>query len=343
MGSQITKNNHYVPQFYLRNWSTDGNTLYLYRTLVSDKNVPLWTRASIEHVASHQHLYTIMVDGEPNDYYEKWFNSEFETPAQSVLEKVIHGSRLTHADYELLIQFLAVQMVRTPKWYEAIKSIISDIFPKTLENTVAKLEEYIKHHNSIPSLPKQVEIDPLQFRVKIKPEADTAASLLEVQLFTGQKMWLTQIQKMLPKIISVFKQNTWCILESAEGVEYPTRDDPVVCTGYRNNNNYWFKGVGINQKHVNIFMPLTPKHLLFAEVGRETKSRQINTELSTLLCEMIIKHTNRGIYSTSIIKGMLALHPRIVNPSIYKAEQELWNTWHESQRIAEHDWDSEHL
>ncbi len=340
MGNNITKNNHYVPQFYLRNWSKDGKTIFVYRTLVSDKEVPLWTRTSIEHIASHQHLYTILVDGEPNDYYEKWFNSEFETPAQPAIEKVIRGIHLTYRDYELLIQFLAAQIVRTPKWHASINDHISEIFPNALKQTVDKLEDTIKSQKSLPSLSQKVS-DRFQIHIKITPEEDTDTSILEAKLYTGQKMWLTRINVMLPKIVSVLKKNSWTILEAANNQEFPTSDDPVVCMGYRNSSDYWFKGVGLKQKNANIFMPLTPKHLLFTEVGHETKARQINYEFNTLINEVIIKHANRNIFSTSKIKGMLALHPRIINPTLFNEEQAFWRTWLESQRDAEQNWDSE--
>ena len=42
---EITHDNHYVPQFYLRNWSTDGLRVFTYRLLASHPNVPLWELA----------------------------------------------------------------------------------------------------------------------------------------------------------------------------------------------------------------------------------------------------------------------------------------------------------
>lgn len=49
--NQITHNNHYVPQFYLKNWSQDGNSIFVYNLLVSDSRIPYWGRKKIKSTA----------------------------------------------------------------------------------------------------------------------------------------------------------------------------------------------------------------------------------------------------------------------------------------------------
>ncbi|WP_158408584.1 DUF4238 domain-containing protein [Desulfosporosinus fructosivorans] len=39
--NQTTHNNHYIPQFYLKNWSQDGINIYIYSLLVPDSRNPL--------------------------------------------------------------------------------------------------------------------------------------------------------------------------------------------------------------------------------------------------------------------------------------------------------------
>lgn len=43
MNQNISHRNHYIPQFYLKNWSPDGRTIQTYSILVSNENVPYWT------------------------------------------------------------------------------------------------------------------------------------------------------------------------------------------------------------------------------------------------------------------------------------------------------------
>ncbi len=340
MGNQITKNNHYVPQFYLRNWSQDGKTVLTYRTLVSSSSVPMWEPLSIERVASHQHLYTIEVNGQPSDEIEKWFNSNFETPAQPAIEKVVAGKHLSREDYQLLVKFLVVQMVRTPSWNNYLVNKATELFPKTLESVGKKLEAILKNKETLPPVAPLVEPNPFQIHVQFSTGDSTNISYIEAEMFIGQKMWLAEIKRLLPRIIPVLNHHSWCILEAAPGVDFPTSDDPVVRVGFRSSDNYWFEGVGANQPNANIFLPLSPKHLLYTKVGKSQKSRQLDAEKSNLLRQLIISHADRHVFSTSVIKGISAFKPRIVNAELFKAEQTAWNNWHESQREAERDWDS---
>lgn len=340
MANSITKNNHYVPQFYLRNWSQDGKTILTYRTLVSSNKVPMWELMSIERIASRQHLYTIAVNGLPSDEIEKWFNSNFETPARPAIEKVVAGRHLSREDYQFLVKFLAVQMVRTPSWHEDLAKKITELFPKTLENVGKKLEEILKNNEALPPVTPLVEPNPYQVHAQIIPDDNTDTSYIKAEIFIGQKMWLDEIQGLLPKIIPLLSKHIWCILEAAPSVDFPTSDDPVVRVGFRANTDYWFEGVGINQPNATIFLPLSPKHILFTEVGKSIKSKQLDTENSNLLREIIIKHAYMHVFSTVEIKGMSAFKPRIVNTEQFKAEQLAWKEWHESQREAERDWDS---
>ena len=54
---QITHNNHYVPEFYLRNWSNDGKKIFVYSLLVSNTNVPYWEQKSIRSTAVWNDYY----------------------------------------------------------------------------------------------------------------------------------------------------------------------------------------------------------------------------------------------------------------------------------------------
>jgi hypothetical protein len=93
--AQLKHDNHFVPQFYLKQWSKDGNLIYSYRILVSDKRVPEWRLRSIRGVAFHPDLYTTISNGQEIDKFEQWIETEFETPAQEALHKVIRNKVLT--------------------------------------------------------------------------------------------------------------------------------------------------------------------------------------------------------------------------------------------------------
>ena len=85
MNQNISHRNHYIPQFYLKNWSSDGRTIQTYSILVSNENVPYWTKQSIKNTAVWNDFYTRVVGVEELDDFEHWFDREFESPAKPIL------------------------------------------------------------------------------------------------------------------------------------------------------------------------------------------------------------------------------------------------------------------
>ena len=112
--NQISHSNHYVPQFYLKNWSQDGNNIYVYSILVSDSRVPYWSLRRIKSTAVWNDFYTRKVGQNEIDDFEKWFDREFETPAKKVFDSLKNNHNLNKDESEVLSRFVAAQHLRTP-------------------------------------------------------------------------------------------------------------------------------------------------------------------------------------------------------------------------------------
>ena len=106
MNQNISHRNHYIPQFYLKNWSLDGRTIQTYSILVSNENVPYWTKQSIKNTAVWNDFYTRVVGVEELDDFEHWFDREFESPAKPILDKLISGAKLSREEHKALSRFV---------------------------------------------------------------------------------------------------------------------------------------------------------------------------------------------------------------------------------------------
>lgn len=102
MNQNISHRNHYIPQFYLKNWSPDGRTIQTYSILVSNENVPYWTKQSIKNTAVWNDFYTRVVGVEELDDFEHWFDREFESPAKPIFDKLISGAKLSREEHKAL-------------------------------------------------------------------------------------------------------------------------------------------------------------------------------------------------------------------------------------------------
>ena len=109
--TQLRKNNHYVPQLYLKQWMTNGK-IPTYRLLVPNEGVHLWKDHSLKGIAYHQHLYTYLVGQEETDEFERWLSNEFEAPAEEAIHLAINDERMSQEHWKKLIRFAVAQDVR---------------------------------------------------------------------------------------------------------------------------------------------------------------------------------------------------------------------------------------
>jgi len=94
---------HYIPQRYLKNFAITGrpNFIWLY-----DKERGTRTPAAIKQVAQEPRFYEPEVETELADRVER--------PANVVLQKVIAGDRISQAEREAIVYYMATMIMRVP-------------------------------------------------------------------------------------------------------------------------------------------------------------------------------------------------------------------------------------
>ncbi len=138
----LSKDNHFVPQGLLRQWSDDGKRIFGYRTLVSHAQVPEWQHCSIRGLASQEHLYTTVDSSSESDEFERWIEREFETPGLMAIQALVQGSRLSPADWQAMLKFTMLQDIRTPLHFlESVRRWHKEM-PETLETVVRDVEAF---------------------------------------------------------------------------------------------------------------------------------------------------------------------------------------------------------
>lgn len=145
MSQNITRRNHYIPQFYLKNWSLDGKTIRTYSILVSNANVPYWTQQSIKNTAVWNDFYTRVVGNEELDDFEHWFDQEFERPAKPIFDKLINDEKLSKEEIKILSHFVFAQCFRTPAAYLRLTKQNLKIFPDAMNEVCGKLNKVSEH------------------------------------------------------------------------------------------------------------------------------------------------------------------------------------------------------
>jgi hypothetical protein len=340
--SQISRDNHFVPQLYLKHWSKDGHRILSYRILVSNNQVPKWELRSIRGVAFHRDLYTEFSNHQEVDEFEKWLESEYEAPAQESLVKVLQDKKLESSDWERLALLLGAQDVRTPTNYlesmEQWNRTLPPILENTLKNAVSHLEStQQENHSTIESNNREQSFFKDHFNIQVLPSIDLEPDKgqVGVSVMLSRSFWLESQRFLLSKTANSLLKHKWSIVKPSKGNRWFTCDHPVVRLNYYGDGTYDLKG-GWDNKGGNLFMPLSPQHLLFTEIGSDLPDRFVFSPEKTLIIQKFLaEKALRWIFAYDRMNVVPKLRPRHIDPVAFKAEQEQWKNWHNEQSKAE--------
>ncbi|TWB15546.1 uncharacterized protein DUF4238 [Nitrospirillum amazonense] len=334
----ITGDNHYLSQGYLKHWESSPGHIQLYRILVSDERVPLWRERRIKGIGYQQHLYTRRITGQESDEIEQWFSKEFETPAESAIQRALHNDRLTPDDWRRLVRYLAMHDVRTParlvEYLEMANRTTPLALEKTMQDLAARLEA-VKQGRGAPPSPGPLDMAfPLKVTTTITEGEEFGT--VQAETATGRALWLWAIQRLLTRTAKVLEQHKWTIMQPVKGMAWFTTDKPVIRLNFHDSNRYDFKA-GWASKGSEILMPLGPEHLLYTRIGERPPPRgtRFSADETILLRRMMAEHAHRYIFAHTVDATVPQLRPRTANAEFYRQELEQWNRWHAQQAESE--------
>lgn len=186
-------------------------------------------------------------------------------------------------------------------------------------------------------LPLRVEKNAdFPLRVTTKISEGEKFGTLSVETAVGRASWLWAIKHLLNNAAKILHNHRWTIMRPAKGMSWFTSDKPVMRLNYYGPGKYDFKG-GWGKVGTEIFMPLSPEHMLYTQVDVRPPERgsRFSVEQTKLLRRLISEHAHRFIFSKSEEEEIEIYRPRIVDSAIYKQEQEQWEKWHSEQVESE--------
>lgn len=220
------KNQHYVPQFHLRQWSNDGKLISLYNKY-NQKFVD--NKGAIKHLASRDYLYD--KNGEVEDLLGK-----IESHLSPLCQKIINTVSLAElTDFEWNLLYLHF--------------ILSD------ERTVAAGKDY-----------EELEKAKLQASLKICQahgrytdiDADNIKEKVEVQFSCNNA--IKAAFKCYPLIMDL----KISLIQNTSNVEFVTSDYPSIKYNLWSNIRKLHSGWGLSSVGLMYILPISPKLALIA-------------------------------------------------------------------------------
>ncbi|MGE6383894.1 DUF4238 domain-containing protein [Shewanella baltica] len=328
------RDNHFVPVMYLKNWSI-SRKVQVYRTLVQHENVPIWKPFPLNGIGYLRNLYINTKDGEECDMLETWFDQHYEVPAEASIAKVISNSKLTPSDYKNLINFFALQDLRTPKKFiehlnkddkvdfeVMMKDVVERTMPKGVPRSFEPSGEY-KFHDELP--------------LKLQITKDDKGFMVSVEKLVGRASWLWSIKHLLTNVSSHLHEHKWTILHPAKGESWYTSDNPVLKLNHFGKDGYDLKG-GWGNAGTELILPLGPQHLLYTLVGQKPplpRGTSVSMEKTNVINRMLVENSHRYVISDNQCPKIGSFHERLVLPEEVKYELSQWKSLNEQHAYSE--------
>ena len=325
----INRDNHYVPQFYLKNWATNKQ-IFVRRLLVSDERISEWDRRNVRSTAYIKNLYLRIEDGNECDDFELNFNSRFETPVKPILSKICAEQKLTQKDWMILCDYITAQYVRTPSFYFDFADWGRKEIPKIVDGILNSLSEMIEKPAFKQSFSNNQNLLPLEVSIS-KKQHDESNSYLEVQTAIGKNYWLFTISNILSDkspIKATFRSRKWSVVTSPPGIVWPTCDAPVIITEAGQNERLSITS-GILGKEKIILFPVSPTKVVIGTQKRVFQWHFIADQfLAKYIKQAIVNNAYMFIYSSIEDSQIIGLRPRIVDKSEFNRLHAELSNWY---------------
>lgn len=337
---QQTHHNHYVPKFYLRRWSSNGNSIWDYRVIVAREHERHWVSTSLRNAATWDDLYTQHIYGMDNDAIEDHLCKDYETPAAAVLRKLDCGQSLSASEHTILADFWFIQLLRTPAYMRKIASKYEDIFEPVMKQAIESTSKrLVNSDGGVIADRSSLEITERPFPLQpIEIELDRDSREVTVRTSVGRSGYLATVGSLLNgPVRERVRSCTWSIIRAPIGSHFYTSDNPAVVFGLSSDGSVMTDGLGLGQHNVNLVLPLDTDRVLFTQVGSLSlgyPSTFTKTQVGHIN-EAICKSAFRHIYSKEKDDSVRRIRPRVVDADLVNDEKDFRNCWNTDQAALE--------
>ncbi len=221
--TKTIKIQHYVPQFYLRNFASQNGSTYF--TTCFDKTNQKIFPANVDTIAAEKYFYDS--DGDTNQEIERQLG-QFETTFNRAYVKLLkseHVHDLSNDELDALAYFIASQEVRTKEFREVIGDMIRQLDKRLSKEHLSK------------ELHQQME--------GVKGEGFPKEFQLE---FLVEKV---------PLLASIVRKLKWVLFVNGTSKPYWTSDHPV--NRYNSIDLAPFGNLGLLSPGIQIYFPLATR------------------------------------------------------------------------------------
>jgi hypothetical protein len=136
MPNNVPRNHHYVCEFLLKNFADESGTLWIY-----DSELGTYRDGNTRSAGFERDLYALTLSGRGRDFttLERGLEGQIDTPGAVAIRKLLNHEMCDGMEWANFLGFVAAQMVRTPAYFDRLRSMQAPIMQEMLER-MAKCE-----------------------------------------------------------------------------------------------------------------------------------------------------------------------------------------------------------
>jgi hypothetical protein len=282
-----TRRHHYLPQFYLRKFTSRGERRLLWEY---DKHTAAVRRSSPKQsgFSPNHHSFTRTggrVDGET---IEARIKRDFEDPMVPVYETLRRRALLNQKEWIAFCLFAASMMVRVPNYIANTQSMLTKLFQRSFD--------IMKHHDDEfreRCLKRGLPLEVLESAHVSSATRDAALTFSLASFHIPGK---------------IFTRMSWQFLHSAPGSLFATGDNPVFYCDPEHQPSGLLTGVGLADRTIEVTFPLS-RNVCALGTWYETVRLHVDVEPKTvdLVNARTVGAALRFVYSSKNSRRILEL------------------------------------
>lgn len=313
MNSNLPKNHHYIPQFYLNNFSNDTLRKGSKRIYVLDKMAEIKTikLLPIKNIAFQNNLYTYKTKDGKKETLEDML-SVVEGAAAEIIRKVEQRKELTTQDRNSLSLFLSLLWIRVPYAKDQFERSTKELYEAVARKSVA-----VTPNESLKSFFQKRGKNFTDKEIEDLKDFAINKNRSKIVVDVPQGYWIKMMLRLSIDISPALEITDWEFRIAEKPFAFITSDNPFLLVPGRKMDP--FEGLGLLTPDVKKIIPITSNICLIMHEPKKEPIivyRSADKTFYNKINHLVMKYSARFVYSADKgkVEKMIKLEPELLKP-----------------------------
>lgn len=294
-----TVNHHFIPQFYLRNFSESANKRKA-QVFVFDQSTMKSFRTLVRNIGARRNFFRVEVEGFDPNYVEDGM-AEIEGEIAPRLAEVIETKGFPTDEHLHSVMLLMGNLaVRNPRFRSTIEDPIIKLVSGAMKVSLQSKCRY-------DYLIRQAQDDGVPIRSDISYEDMRAfVDRGNYKIAINQTYLIGLELDAVLRVVELLTRRSWAFVSAPAGSTFTTCDDPVVLA-WADGEDRGLYSPGFGLKETVVMFPISPELALIGLFAEQPRNRIFRRDQVAAVNTSLAKYATAQLYARD---GEFELHTR---------------------------------